>query len=409
LVDSVFYGACAENSNSYIYRIRPDGTEFKIILTFPLINGWEEIIPRNILTFCNGNLFGMTKDQSLIFKVGIDGTCFNVIHNFNQQEGIYPFGSLFSMKNNLYGMAGQGGTYGYGTIFKYNIVAMPPKNQSSNNKISDLVCDQMKISWTRGNGSNSAVFVREDSSEFFPVVDSSKYIANSVFGMGGQIDSSGWFCVYNGTDSAVTVTGLKPVTNYQFMVSEYNVALQGDERYNTNKSIDNPVIVKTIKCSQSIFFDLLPIETFGDIGFGLEAEASSGLKINYYSDKTKVANIRNDSAIILESGSVNIIASQPGDSIYYAAESVSRKLTVLPAVAIEEEKLVKIKIYPNPVHKYLFFEKSNQNSYHIKISDLLGKIIIDKLINEDRIDVSSLHKGLYILRINDTCYRLEKL
>ena len=52
--------------------------------------------------------------------------------------------------------------------------------------------------------------------------NNSTYTANTVFGSGSQIGSTGWYCIYNGTGSSVTVTSLNANTAYRVMVCEYN-------------------------------------------------------------------------------------------------------------------------------------------------------------------------------------------
>lgn len=353
LIDSTFYGgACAGNSYSNIYKIKTDGTGFEEVFNFP---AFSSVLPQRNLTFWNGIIFGMSLGNNTIFRVSTDGKDYNIIYNFRDKNGTYPLGSLLQMNNCLYGMTHDGGLNGDGIVFKYNIVATVPNNQANRISISDLVCTHVKISWTRGNGTDCAVFVREGRSESFPIADNTEYTANPVFGKGSQINNSGWYCVYNGTDSSVTVTGLKPVTNYQIMVSEYNIALKGDEKYNIQKSMNNPSEQKTIKCNQSIFFDLLPIETYGDTDFDPEAKSSSGLNVSYSIDNTNVAIIQNNIIKILTAGETNIIASQAGDSIYFPAANVSRSLTVNKALlTVKAVDTTREAGHSNPVFRLIY-------------------------------------------------------
>jgi hypothetical protein len=56
-------------------------------------------------------------------------------------------------------------------------------------------------------------------------------------------------------------------------------------------------------------------------------------------------------------------------------------------------------IYPNPTDNYLFIE-GNKNPVSISIYNLLGTEVISKR-NTDKIKVSELSKGVYIIRISD--------
>jgi hypothetical protein len=56
-------------------------------------------------------------------------------------------------------------------------------------------------------------------------------------------------------------------------------------------------------------------------------------------------------------------------------------------------------IFPNPVKNTLYIS-GDSNNYNIKVYSLLGQIVItDYNVNE--VDVSSLTKGIYIIKIND--------
>jgi hypothetical protein len=56
-------------------------------------------------------------------------------------------------------------------------------------------------------------------------------------------------------------------------------------------------------------------------------------------------------------------------------------------------------IYPNPTDDYLFIE-GNKNPISISIYNLLGAEVIAKSAT-DKINVSELSKGIYIIRISD--------
>lgn len=65
------------------------------------------------------------------------------------------------------------------------------------------------------------------------------YQASGFFGKGSQIDSSGWFCVYNGKYSSVLVSGLDSGKDYIAEIFEYN-GQAGFEAYLIPMSEDNP-------------------------------------------------------------------------------------------------------------------------------------------------------------------------
>ncbi|PJA55072.1 MAG: hypothetical protein CO167_00275, partial [Candidatus Marinimicrobia bacterium CG_4_9_14_3_um_filter_48_9] len=114
-----------------------------------------------------------------------------------------------------------------------------PTTQASNVICSNVYATQMDISWTNGNGSKRVVFTKAASSGTTTPVDVTTYTANATFGSGTQIGSTGWYCVYNGTGSNVSVTNLTASTDYIFQVFEYNGS-GGSELYFSSTAANNP-------------------------------------------------------------------------------------------------------------------------------------------------------------------------
>jgi hypothetical protein len=65
------------------------------------------------------------------------------------------------------------------------------------------------------------------------------YDSSIIFGDGTQIDTTGWYCVYNGNGASVSVSGLVPGKDYIAQVFEYN-GPAGFETYQILQSEDNP-------------------------------------------------------------------------------------------------------------------------------------------------------------------------
>lgn len=70
-------------------------------------------------TFLYGITYqGGTGGYGTVFKIKPDGTAFDTLVNFRGNNGAFPYGSLFYDGTFLYGMTDQGGINGWGTIFK---------------------------------------------------------------------------------------------------------------------------------------------------------------------------------------------------------------------------------------------------------------------------------------------------
>ena len=119
----------------------------------------------------------------------------------------------------------------------------PPPSSEPTVQASDLLAAQTNLNcnlaWQNGNGSRRVVFMYNGSSGTAAPVDNTTYTASSAFGSGTQIGSTGWYCVYNGTENNVQVS-VNPASTYRFMVCEYN-GTAGAENYYTSSAINNPI------------------------------------------------------------------------------------------------------------------------------------------------------------------------
>ncbi len=71
-----------------------------------------------------------------------------------------------------------------------------------------------------------------------------------------------------------------------------------------------------------------------------------------------------------------------------------------PVLSFDENDLIKIQIYPNPVKDFLrIYNKSNNQITSLKLYDVLSRLVMK--VNEvyDQIDVSHLDSGLFFLEI----------
>jgi len=121
-----------------------------------------------------------------------------------------------------------------------------PRQQASNITFNNISANHFTFNWTNGNGIKRAVFIKRDITGVAAPVNNTSYGANTSFGLGSQIGTSGWYCIFNGTthDQGVTVTDLLPNKKYRVMVCEY----YGDEGYEVyfhEAGVGNPKTVST--------------------------------------------------------------------------------------------------------------------------------------------------------------------
>jgi hypothetical protein len=137
--------------------------------------------------------------------------------------------------------AGRNGIADIGAFeYEGTYVVSTPTTQASEVSYSSVEFVTMTVSWTNGDGSKRAVFIKQADTGTASPVDTTTYTANAEFGSGTQIGSTGWYSVYSGTGTTVDVTGLSTGTAYIVQVFEYNGIDSGDEKYLTTTSTNNP-------------------------------------------------------------------------------------------------------------------------------------------------------------------------
>jgi len=115
-----------------------------------------------------------------------------------------------------------------------------PTTQASEIYFTEVGESGMTINWTNGNGSSRAVFVKSGSGSITNPVDGTTYSASSNWSSKGtQLGTSGYYCVYNGSSTSITLTNLAAGTTYYAQVFEYNGSGATSKYYNAT-STGNP-------------------------------------------------------------------------------------------------------------------------------------------------------------------------
>jgi hypothetical protein len=235
-----------------------------------------------------------------------------------------------------------------------------PSVQSSELKASDLNKNEVKLTWKRGSGSSNIVFACENDSLHQPLELSSAetYDADTTFGKGSH--AGNWYCVYNGNEPSVCITGLKPAISYNMMVCDYNGG-PGHEQYLVSSNSGNTISITTEKqekIPQTLVFDSLPDVFLGDTNISLIASASSGLKVKFSSGDTNVAKFVDGTLKLMSAGTISISASQPGDENYLPATDVTRTFMVMKNITKEETKSQTIVRLPDHSKKGWFLTRT---------------------------------------------------
>jgi len=119
-------------------------------------------------------------------------------------------------------------------------------------------------------------------------------------------------CTVSSSTVSILVTGTCTIEASQSGNGNYNAASNVTQSFTVNPA------------SQSINFDAIPDETYGDPDFDVSATATSGLPVSFASTTTDVCAVSGSTVSILSAGTCTIEASQAGDSNYSAAQPVDQ-------------------------------------------------------------------------------------
>jgi hypothetical protein len=109
------------------------------------------------------------------------------------------------------------------SVFRNTQLATEPSTASSFMSFSSLTANSMTVSWANGNGARRIVALKASGTppSVTSPVDATEYTANASFGSGADL-GSGWYVIYDGTGSSVSVTNLTLNQQYYCVIFEYN-------------------------------------------------------------------------------------------------------------------------------------------------------------------------------------------
>ncbi len=110
--------------NGTIFKINTDNTGFQRLRSF-VSAGSDGSAPFGSLLLSGSTLYGMassdlTSYDGTLFRIGADGSDFQVLRSFSGSDGSRPYNSLILSGSALYGTTSSGGAGGNGALFKIN-------------------------------------------------------------------------------------------------------------------------------------------------------------------------------------------------------------------------------------------------------------------------------------------------
>ena len=137
----------------------------------------------------------------------------------------------------VYEFNGSSGTTSYNTSTTANgtsrtTLTSEPTVQLTNLSPLNRTDTSITLRWTNGNGAQR-VIIAKTTGAFVPPVDGTIYNAGGNRYGNGTLLGGTSYCVYLGTDTSITVTGLSSNTTYTFVGYEFNVGNSGSQNYLT--------------------------------------------------------------------------------------------------------------------------------------------------------------------------------
>ena len=134
------------------------------------------------------------------------------------------------------------------------------------------------------------------------------------------------FEVVSGSNVA-TVTSSGTVDVLGTGVATIRASQDGNASFNPAPTVEQTLTVS--KAAQTLTFGSLTNQNLSAGTYTLSATASSGLGVSFASSDSSVASITGNVATLVAGGTVQITASQGGNSIYDAATPVTQNLTII--------------------------------------------------------------------------------
>lgn len=104
--------------------------------------------------------------------------------------------------------------------------------------------------------------------------------------------------------------------------------------------------------------------------------------------------------LIYSVGDIYVIPTNPNEASSGLIGAITRyEFTSLGINEVVSSE--KIKFYPNPTSNSVFFETENKEFNSIYIYDLNGRLLYDKKVSNNQVDLSDLRTGTYLIKTDN--------
>jgi hypothetical protein len=296
------------------------------------------------------------------------------------------------------------------SVFRNTQLATEPSTASSFMSFNSLTGSSMTVSWANGNGARRIVALKASGTppSVTSPVDATEYTANASFGSGADL-GSGWYVVYDGTGSSVSVTDLTLNQQYYCVIFEYN-GKDATINYQTSYASGTqllPVEFLSFTATGSEKGVQLNWSTAWEINnshFEIE-RSTQGINEFTYLDEHRGKG--NSLAISEYSYLDNEIAKHAGPTFYRLKQvdlNGAYKYSNVAVASLIEEKMTFVgpEAFPTVVYKELYVKLGSIENKLISVSvvDSRGQPVRESFDNFDIINCLTWDAGIYYVLID---------
>lgn len=418
------------NGFGIIYKILPDGTGFVKLLDFDGNNGKY---PYNSLISDGTFLFGTTSmggvnDLGTIFKIKPDGTAYAKLIDFSGiPDGEKPFGSLMYDGTFLYGIASEGGTSDYGTIFKLmpdgtgfvKLLDFDGINNGAWSSGSLIAEGPFLYGMTFEGGANNLgtlYKIKPDGTGYLKLID---FDGTNTGGdsNAGSLISDGTFLYGMGTQGGTNNMGT--VFKFQFCTPSTGTDVVAScDSYtwidgNTYTSSNTTATYNIVGGNSNGCDSLVTLNfTLNTVDVSV-TNASGTLTANTTGATYQWLDCNNNFAVIPGATNQSFTPVANGDYAVEVTEnsctdtSLCNLVNVIGIAYNNGDELVRVS--PNPSSGLFNVENSTGDNSYI-IIDITGRIIHKGQLTGKQtiLDLSNLNNGVYMLKVDQRTLRLLK-
>ena len=107
-----------------------------------------------------------------------------------------------------------------------------------------------------------------------------------------------------------------------------------------------------------------------------------------------------DAVVTSTDGTINVYLAADGSVTGTTGQPLPSFDVSCAGLSINDYDLSDLKLYPNPVNgDYVTIQSSVSGEKNIEIYDITGKRLINTILNSDKLDVSSVSSGVYLVKV----------